>query len=195
MGADTFTTRATGKTAGEAFRFAVEDARHEHGHGGYSGTLAEKHEFVLIKDALPPVEKPMVEAKRKLQEMKAKIVGLKQSRDKEACLKERSLQRKSQKLQEKINGINAELRQLLAKTHSGEIETCERDLGYLQKDIERLKAQPDVANKKPTAEQAAFDLAHKMIQASDPRIDDKWGPAGCIQYGPTEFLFFGWSCS
>lgn len=52
MGACEFSTTAKGKTAKEAFRNAVEDARHEHGHGGYSGTIAEKHDFTMIA---PPV--------------------------------------------------------------------------------------------------------------------------------------------
>ncbi len=48
MGATDFTTTAKGKTVNEAFSNAVDDARHEHGHGGYTGTIAEKSEFVMI---------------------------------------------------------------------------------------------------------------------------------------------------
>ena len=44
MGASTFLTRATGKTAREAFASATSDARYEHGHGGYTGTIAEKNQ-------------------------------------------------------------------------------------------------------------------------------------------------------
>jgi len=32
----------------KAFVDAVQEARYERGHGGYSGSLAEKHEFVFI---------------------------------------------------------------------------------------------------------------------------------------------------
>ena len=42
MGAYAFRTRAQGATAEEAFRAAVDQARYESGHGGYTGTLAEK---------------------------------------------------------------------------------------------------------------------------------------------------------
>jgi hypothetical protein len=42
MGATTFTTKAHGKTVAEAFHSAVEDAYYWNGHGGYSGTIAEK---------------------------------------------------------------------------------------------------------------------------------------------------------
>ncbi len=48
MGAESFMNDAKGENVTEAFRDAVEDEAYESGHGGYSGTLAEKHEFVLI---------------------------------------------------------------------------------------------------------------------------------------------------
>lgn len=49
MGACDFTVTAQGDTAQEAFRNAVADAQHEYGHGGYSGTIAEKSEFVIVQ--------------------------------------------------------------------------------------------------------------------------------------------------
>jgi hypothetical protein len=48
MGACTFSTVAKGKTAKEAFRAAIEQAQYDHGHGGYSGTIAEKRSFVVL---------------------------------------------------------------------------------------------------------------------------------------------------
>jgi hypothetical protein len=33
----------------------------------------------------------------------------------------------------------------------------------------------------------------KLINESDERIDDKWGPAGCIQLDKETFIFFGWA--
>ena len=45
MGATIFQNIETGKTAQEAFDKAVEEAHWMHGHGGYSGTIAEKHGF------------------------------------------------------------------------------------------------------------------------------------------------------
>jgi len=96
MGADTFMNWAKGKTAKLAFNAAVEEACYEHGHGGYTGTIAEKSSFVMI--ALP-------------------------------------------------------------------------------------------------AGQDAGEYASKLLDADDPRIDDKWGPAGCIELGDDEWLFFGWASS
>ena len=100
MGADVFFTNASGKTAGEAFAEAVRRARYDHGHAGYTGTLAEKDDFAVI--AVPYGEEPM-------------------------------------------------------------------------------------------------KFADKLIDECDSRIDDKWGPAGCIQTKTDEdtgiktFLFFGWA--
>ena len=54
MGACDFETVGYGKTASEAFRNAVEDAQYQHGHGGYSGTIAEKHSF---KEVSVPADK------------------------------------------------------------------------------------------------------------------------------------------
>jgi hypothetical protein len=40
----------------------------------------------------------------------------------------------------------------------------------------------------------ALDSAKRLINNRDPRIDDKWGPAGCIRVAGTDtFLFFGWA--
>ena len=48
MGAEVFMASAFGKDINEAFRNAVSNAQHESGHGGYSGTIAEKARFVFI---------------------------------------------------------------------------------------------------------------------------------------------------
>lgn len=47
MGGWTFEHQATGATARAAFDQAVSDARYDHGHAGYTGTIAEKPGFVL----------------------------------------------------------------------------------------------------------------------------------------------------
>lgn len=96
MGAETFIERARGKTAQAAFEAVSEQAAYEHGHGGYTGTIAEKSSFVMIQ--LP-------------------------------------------------EGKDAE------------------------------------------------EYAEELIDDDDERISDKWGPAGCIQIGPEQFLFFGWASS
>lgn len=49
MGASTFQDMAFGKTCHEAFRSCVEDAKWNYGHGGYTGTIAEKGNYVEFK--------------------------------------------------------------------------------------------------------------------------------------------------
>jgi len=54
------------------------------------------------------------------------------------------------------------------------------------------------AGKLPTLEQARDEVS-RMFDVGDPRVDDKWGPAGCIEVAFTPpagnkrraFLFFG----
>jgi hypothetical protein len=96
MGACTFTTSATGATPREAFNEAVQRALYDYGHAGYTGTLAEKCDFVHIP--LPEGKDP-------------------------------------------------------------------------------------------------HKYANELIDASDPRINDKWGPAGCLPLSGNKWLFFGWASS
>ncbi|WP_032381021.1 hypothetical protein [Rhodococcoides fascians] len=48
MGATDFSSIAAGKTSREAFEAAKASALHQYGHGGYTGTLAEKDDFIVI---------------------------------------------------------------------------------------------------------------------------------------------------
>jgi hypothetical protein len=48
MGAHQFTHKAYGANANEAFMQARKEAQYRHGHGGYTGTIAEKHDFEMI---------------------------------------------------------------------------------------------------------------------------------------------------
>lgn len=104
MGATTFMTVGKGADAKEAFKLAVEDAQYEHGHGGYSGTIAEKTEFKMVR--LPFAPAP--------------------------------------------DATPREVRKLYS------------------------------------------DYADKLTM-EDKQIADKWGPAGCIDLGEGEYLFFGWA--
>lgn len=67
MGAEVFTQYGTGKTVQEAFATAAEKAAYDHGHSGYTGSLAEKHHYVEIKipeDFLPEEKRPDKRAER-----------------------------------------------------------------------------------------------------------------------------------
>ena len=38
-------------------------------------------------------------------------------------------------------------------------------------------------------------FAHELIDADDPRIADKHGPAGCVKMAEDRWYFFGWAAS
>lgn len=63
MGATTFVTYAKGKDAKAAFKKAVKEAQYDYGHAGYTGTIAEKHEFIEIP---APIGIPFEDAAYKL---------------------------------------------------------------------------------------------------------------------------------
>lgn len=94
MGAYEFYTSASGETAEDAFAEAVSNAQNYYGSGGYTGTIAEKTEFVMVS-------------------------------------------------------------QIPMTVSDGQA------------------------------------MARKLIDESDPRIIDKWGPAGCIPLDSGDYLFFG----
>ena len=136
MGADQFSQTGKGKTADEAFRKAVDAARYSYGHAGYSGTLAEKDQYVLIV--------PTAEEVKKLE---------------------------------------------------GRLRTSGTHADAMRAACARFESDGYVA---PVLAEA---LAEAYTGDCDERVDDKWGPAGCLEYGaPDEngmrqFVFFGWASS
>lgn len=111
MGATTFMISASGKSADEAFNTAVSEARYMNGHGGYTGTIAEKGSFREFK-APAGVEPAFV----------------------------------------------------------AEYATT--------------RWLPDTGVKPETLRQ---------LDVIADAVDDKWGPAGCVQLSASEWLFFGWA--
>lgn len=64
MGGIQFATREVGPDADAAFRTAVDKARTLHGTAGYSGTIAEKSSFEIVK---PNTSETPVECMRRIQ--------------------------------------------------------------------------------------------------------------------------------
>jgi hypothetical protein len=67
MGAETFFTKATGTNAKGAFNAARVAALYDHGHSGYTGSLAEKHNFVMIKMPIMPLDASEKDARAAMQ--------------------------------------------------------------------------------------------------------------------------------
>ena len=63
MGATTFTDYQSGETVEDCFKNAVENALHWHGHGGYTGTIAEKNAYRVISDKGMPYRNALALAK------------------------------------------------------------------------------------------------------------------------------------
>lgn len=68
MGATTFLTIQAGSTADEAFVAARERALHEHGHGGSTGSIAEKHTFLLLDAQARPRAEALSRAQKLVRE-------------------------------------------------------------------------------------------------------------------------------
>jgi SHS2 domain-containing protein len=72
MGAVDFCIKAYGKTAQEAFDSAVEEALYQHGHSGYTGSIAEKDNFVMIE--CPEGKDPEYHAYDLLEEDDSRVI-------------------------------------------------------------------------------------------------------------------------
>ena len=125
MGATSFTNFVEGVNAQEAFDTAVTAARWENGHGGYTGTIAEKHRFVLIRESV------------------------------------------------------ADVRAQLVKYAAVSFTEQSRAL-YIE-----------ALDKADTPRAKALAIARALMVLQDGRVEDKWGPAGCIPVEGQLYLFFG----
>lgn len=61
MGSNEFTIESYGETAEIAFKSAVAEAQYDYGHSGYTGSIAEKSEFVMMDG--PYMNGPLIEKK------------------------------------------------------------------------------------------------------------------------------------
>lgn len=77
MGATPFMTKAKGKTAAEAFKAAVDEALHDYGHRGYTGTIAEKKISGFVELEVPEAWAMLPErfARMKMQEERPQEEG------------------------------------------------------------------------------------------------------------------------
>ena len=205
MGAETFEIFGYGKTAREAFSAAREDAQYEHGHGGYTGTIAEKDSYVRID----------LNA-----EIPRAITWLQEQRSYLTVAGQKKLQQEIQKLEREASEANKASGWSLADRIQGQIDelknvsvmeiqeyvggkwvkltmgaSCRKRRQEIDKKIKILKAK-----RKVTLEQKANIVVDYLFGKNDRRIDDKWGPAGCIQLdkvkgkrGIYKYLFFGWA--
>ena len=175
MGAMGFITTAKGRTAKEAFRAAVEDARHWNGHGGYTGTVAEKSDFIMIADTGKDLKARLARTLKGLRELQRVVRAPGRRNIVPAFV---ALQRRSGAY--------------LADQYVLRDGTKTQVLDELRRAVDRVRELRDRCR----ARMAPGEIADMLIDLDDVRIDDKWGPAGCIDLTPKkkrdkEFLFFG----
>jgi hypothetical protein len=207
MGAETFETFGYGKTAQEAFSVARKDAQYEHGHGGYTGTIAEKQNFTVIDldaEIAHTIEWLQgqrsyltVAGQKKLQQEIAKLE--KAASEANKASRWNQADRIHNKIYELKNVSVMEIQEYVGgkwvKLSMG--ASCRKRRQEIDAKIKILKAK-----RKVTREQKAEIVVDYLFGKNDRRINDKWGPAGCIQLdkvkgkrGVYQFLFFGWASS
>jgi hypothetical protein len=71
MGATDFMVRSKGNSAKEAFQKAVSSAQMEYGNGGYSGSIAEKRNFIMIE--VPEGKDPIEYAEELIDDEDSKV--------------------------------------------------------------------------------------------------------------------------
>ena len=153
MGAADFRNHVSKKTypkAEDAFRAAVQQAQYDHGHSGYTGTIAEKGDFVMLE--VPP--------------------GLSVETFIQTCMGGWSYEKEDIAVTERREFASEE--EAKAASWNGAFWLSEPG-----------KWQAEVMVDVDPATKAALRRAYDAI-------DDKWGPAGCVETD-TEWVFFGWA--
>ena len=176
MGAINFMTTAKGRTAQEAFRAAREDALHWEGHGGYTGSVAEKHDIVMVADTGKDLKVRLDLAIKGLRDLQRK---LREPGPRNVADALQALQRRA--------GAYFEIDEYVLR--SGSKVSAQEEL---QREVARLREIKAGCR----ARMKPGDIANALLDIRDKRVDDKWGPAGCIDMTPRktrdkEFLFFG----
>jgi hypothetical protein len=159
MGAEFFCQKGYGSSPDKAFASAQSEACHEYGHGGYTGTLAEKEGYVLIK---PTAAEYKAALAYKIDPLKAKIAVLRKA------------------IEELTAAKAAGQTFAYTRDHYGsEGETAVTQIPVFTDQL--AKAEETLANySKPDFKVSASTLVDYYNEKRDHRIDDKWGPAGCL---------------
>ena len=193
-GANSFFTEGAGRTAEEAFSRACDEAAHEHGHGGYTGTIAEKHGFRLLTP--PPGVKPERYARWVLHGRgygddsltEVKRVELKAGDRCPKCKKG------------KVAMAEEEFQIQPARTPWGVKEyppvkslkpACD-SCGAKGWDLYSESRGHGPDQKFYYSKRVKIDEKYRAaVERDSQTVDDKWGPAGAVQLGRGKWLFFG----
>lgn len=163
MGAALDSATVGGKSAALAFNQLVQDRQYSDGHGGYSGTFAEKHDFTKISVPVNPANGRRMQVKKFLA-LVSDYADAFNVWDEEVDYYGRPIPAKT--LEEKIADIKKQYAgRKWTATRNQEIKWAKEEHRRQQK---VLRSIPDwaLANVK-----AAAAIGH----------GDKWGPALCVE--------------
>jgi len=74
------------------------------------------------------------------------------------------------------------------------VEKAQYDYGHRGYSGSIAEKESFVEIELPEGEEAE-EYADTLLSDGDDRVDDKWGPAGCLKMEEGKFLFFGWASS
>lgn len=169
MGATNFEVIATGKTAREAFLSAVDEARYWNGHGGYTGTIAEKPGFTEFVVPLAELPERKCEVESYDPKSKSRVVTL---------VPERAIDR----LGNAIYDCRFELDDEISVPRWVKPENTEEYIKEQTERRERTKADIDFFVSK-----MGLTKWKQMCEL----YDSKWDNAVAIKTGNDEWLFCG----
>lgn len=182
MGSASFYYIAEGRTPEEAFRNAREDALYDYGHAGYTGTIAEKHEFVILDENWKTLKERLAKAVKYMRAFIKKLRATPKKRyDPESFYNE---------LHRNVNPLYELYVYHLPKKKGIALEV-------LMAEAKRIRGLRNKCNSKMTTQ----EVGEMLVSIGDIRIDDKWGPAGCLDMDPRltgkrkpkRFFFFGYA--
>lgn len=185
MGASNFITVAEGKTVDEAFRSAILLARNEEGHGGYTGTIAEKNDYIVVDHDR---EAKAVVGMLKREKSMLTTVNLPAMTKKHESASTRDSSYRHSEEASQIGRLLWQISQYEQGDHGHPPLTKAQALAQIRADVQK---SIDEVRSDPTA------LARYLTR--DPRFYEKRGPAGAIQdtrYGAKHrWVFFGMASS
>jgi hypothetical protein len=180
MGACTFITRSQGRNPEEAFQRAVRAAEEKFGEEGFTGSIAEKKDFVLIHDNWESLQTRYTSAIQKMRSFKEQLKSIAPFHFDAWEFQKRLL---------------LEVREYAIPYTHDVPQRKKKALETMTREISRLVKERSVCHPKMTAE----TIARKLLDLEDSRTEMKFGPAGCIELTKEReeeeksrhFLFFG----
>ena len=177
MGATSFFTRATGNSPTGAYNEAVREALYERGHGGYTGTIAEKSGYALFN--IPLAEMPTREISQRQWTKDAGYASVMVAMPLEDRLATAIYWYSEHRW---------DCDDPFATKPAGDPDWMER-YEWSEEQREEWRAN-QLANRND-----AHFLATKMGRHNWEHLcdvfNDKWGPAVAVKTGDSEWLFFG----